>query len=144
MKRHQEILEIIGGIIGLGVLCFFAYKAYQVVVEFPVFFSAVGGLIFLWLICNFRINAARFFSYFKPKIAYNLLKNHLEKGRAVALKKYVFSRNFYSIYYNSSKSERENFKSELEKIENHLTEALELLNERDKKLKITLKEGKES
>ncbi len=143
MKRHQEILEIIGGVIGLGVLCFFAYKAYQVITEFPVFFGAVGGVILLWLLYNFRITAARISLYFNPKTSYNLLKNHLEKGRAVALKKYIFGKAVYHIYYKASKDEREKLNQDTEKAERYLTDALELLKERDEKVKITLKEDKE-
>ncbi|WP_375562651.1 hypothetical protein ACE193_08975 [Bernardetia sp. OM2101] len=138
MKRHQEILEIIGGIIGLGVLCFFAYKAYQVITEFPIFFGVLGCIWLLWLIYNFRITVAKIGLYFNPKTSYNLLKNHLEKGRAVALKKYIFGNATYGIYYKASKDEREKLKSDLEKGEQYLTEALELLEERDEKVKSSI------
>lgn len=139
MKRHQEILEIIGGIIGLGVLCFFAYKAYQVITEFPIFFGAVGGVLVLWLLYNFRITVAKICLYFNPKTSYNLLKNHLEKGRAVALKKYIFSQAVYTIYSNTfyaeKKEESDLFKSKLKQTENYLTDSLNLIKERNKKFK---------
>ncbi|WP_338767145.1 hypothetical protein WAF17_05230 [Bernardetia sp. ABR2-2B] len=135
MKRHQEILEIIGGLIGLGVLCFFAYKAYTIIIQFPVFFSVLGGLLIVWLIYNFRITAARISIYFNPKIAYNLLKNHLEKDRVVALKKYIFSKAVYHIFYKASKNEQEKSTLELQKVESYLTESLELLEERNRKVK---------
>ena len=139
MKRHQEILEIIAGIIGLGVLCFFAYKAYQFVIEFPFFFGAVGGVLILWLLYNFRITAARISIYVNPKISYNLLKNHLEKGRAVALKKYTFGKAVYYVYsknfYAGKKAESEQFKDKLKQTESYLTDSLDLIKERNEKFK---------
>lgn len=135
MKRHQEILQIIFGIIMLGFVCFLLYKFYTIIIQFPIFFSVLGGVLILWLIYNFRITVAKIGLYFNRKTSYNLLKNHLEKGRAVALKKYLFANATYCIYYKAPKNEREKLKEDLEKGEKYLTEALKLMNERDEKIK---------
>ena len=54
------------------------------------------------------------------------------------MKKYTFGKAVYHIYYKASKNEQEKLNQEVEKTERYLTKSLELLNERDEKVKSSI------